>query len=58
MSITILVFQTIRIKERFREIFAYPEILLISFICICINLINIDADISDNMTQIAFLNET
>ena len=51
MSIRLLVFQTIRSKECFREIFAYPEILLVPFIHICINLIHMDAEISVNMTQ-------
>jgi hypothetical protein len=51
MSIRLLVFQTIRTKERFREIFAYPEILLVPFLHICINLIHMDDEISDNVKQ-------
>ena len=51
MSIRLLVFQMIRTKECFREIFAYPEILLLLFIHICINLILMDAEISENTTQ-------
>jgi len=41
----------IRTKESFREIFGYPEILLVPFIHICVILIHMDAEISENITQ-------
>jgi len=56
MSIKLLLFQMIRTKGRFREIFDYPEILLVPFIHICNNLIHTDAEIIENITQTRFPN--